>query len=114
MGEMAELAMTESSWRTQVQYSVNVTNTGKQDADDVVLGFIVPPGAGKNGVPLKFLFGFERVHVKAGETVTVFLYPALTDFAQADADGKLKTAPGTYSVHFGVAETHVHGMGYLE
>jgi pre-mRNA-splicing factor SYF2/beta-D-xylosidase 4 len=54
-----------------VSYVVNVTNTGTIDADDVVLGFIKPPGAGTNGVPLQTLFGFERVHVKAGETVQV-------------------------------------------
>ena len=28
----------------QVNYYVNVTNTGKMDADDVVLGFMTPPG----------------------------------------------------------------------
>jgi hypothetical protein len=47
-----------------VQYSVNVTNTGTVDADDVVLGFIKPPGSGTNGVPIQSLFGFERVHVR--------------------------------------------------
>jgi len=97
-----------------VQYAVNVTNTGAKDADDVVLGFLTPPGAGVNGVPLKVLFGFERVHVKAGETVTVYLYPALTEFAQVAADGKFKVTPGEYGVHFGVAETHSHGMGYVQ
>ena len=64
-----------------------MANTGSMDADDVVLGFLTPPGAGQNGVPLKTLFGFGRVHVRAGETVSVFLYPSLTDFARADADG---------------------------
>lgn len=104
----------QSTWKTEMQFSVNVTNTGNKDADDVVLGFLTPPGAGQNGVPLQALFGFERVHVKAGETVTVFLYPALTDFAQAGADGKLQALPGTYRVHFGVAETREHGMGFVE
>merc|ERR1711948_136794 len=101
----SEGLMQSSQWMSQVQYAVNVTNTGGMDADDVVLGFLTPPGAGSNGVPLKVLFGFERVHVKAGETVSVFLYPALTDFAQAGADGKLKVTPGEYGVQFGVKET---------
>ena len=34
-------------------YAVNVTNTGTIDADDVVLGFLVPPGAGTGGVALQ-------------------------------------------------------------
>ena len=33
-------------------------------------------GAGTNGLPLKRLFGFERVHVKAGQSVNVYLYVA--------------------------------------
>lgn len=36
-----------------VNYMIKVTNTGKMDADDVVLGFLVPPGAGTDGVPLQ-------------------------------------------------------------
>mmetsp|Transcript_23199 Transcript_23199/g.65835 ORF Transcript_23199/g.65835 Transcript_23199/m.65835 type:complete len:902 (+) Transcript_23199:68-2773(+) len=112
--DVLEQTAKASSWHLRVQYAVNVTNTGSMDADDVVLGFLVPPGAGKDGIPLKQLFGFERVHVKAGESVMVFLYPALTDFAQADANGKLAAMPGKYKVHFGVAETLRHGMGYVE
>ena len=56
-------------------FAVNVTNTGTVDSDDVVLGFISPPGGGTLGRPLKTLFGFERVHVKAGQTMKVWLYP---------------------------------------
>lgn len=60
--------------------------TGTVDSDDVVLGFLTPPGAGKNGVPLQTLFAFERVHVKVGETVSVLLYrwKLGTTFTQVD------------------------------
>lgn len=47
-----------------VSYAVNVTNTGSVDADEVVLGFLKPPGAGVGGTPLQTLYGFERVHLK--------------------------------------------------
>lgn len=83
------------------------------DADDVVLGFLIPPEAGKNGVPLKSLFGFERVHVKAGETVQVFLYPDLTHFSQVDRDGNLYVHEGEYQIEFGLEKTLEHGMGYI-
>merc|ERR1712096_392049 len=73
-----------------VTYVINVTNTGKVDSDDAVLGFLTPPGAGTNGTALQTLFNFKRVFVKAGQTVTV------------------------YGVHFGVKETLAHGMGYAE
>ena len=93
-----------------------VTNSGKMDADHVVLGMLKPPGAGTNGVPLQTLWGFERVHVKAGETVTVDLYPALLDgFGSVlDADGRRVARAGTYAVRFGVPEAAEKGMGFAE
>jgi len=95
-------------------YAVKVTNTGHLDADDVVLGFLTPPGAGKNGIPLQTLFGFERVHVKAGETVTVWLYPAFSDFSQSQLSGDRYALAGEYRVHFGVSATSGQGMGFAE
>ena len=97
-----------------VNYMVNVTNSGSMDADDVVLGFLVPPNAGKDGAPLQTLFGFERVHVKAGETVQVNLYPELTDFAHTMLDGTKQAVAGEWTVKFGVQETAQHGQGYAE
>jgi pre-mRNA-splicing factor SYF2/beta-D-xylosidase 4 len=97
-----------------VQYRVNVTNTGKMDSDDVVLGFIEPPNAGKDGAPLQSLFGFERVHVKAGETVSVFLYPQYSDFMRVGLEGQRSAASGEYKVRFGLRQGMQHGMGFAE
>ena len=60
------------------------------------------------------LFGFERVHVKAGQTVTVSLAAGLSDFATVGADGQHVALPGTYTAHFGVRESLQHGMGFAE
>jgi len=98
--------------RALAAYAVNVTNTGGVDSDDVVLGFLTPPGAGVDGVPLKVLFGFERVHVRAGQTETVWLYPSVADFTQADRSGQRHLAPGSYGVEFGVSEGRALGMGF--
>lgn len=94
------------------KYMVKVKNVGSVDADNVVLGFLEPPGAGKNGVPLKVLFGFERVHVPAGKDVTVKLWPSLNDFTYVNDKGERVALPGTYKVMFGVKEAS--GMGYVE
>ena len=73
------------------------------DAGDVVLGFLAPPGAGKDGVPLQTLFGFERVHVPAGQSVNVYLYPEHTDFMHTALDGTKTAAAGEWTrVHVGV------------
>jgi pre-mRNA-splicing factor SYF2/beta-D-xylosidase 4 len=95
-------------------FVVNVTNTGSVDADDVVLGFVKPPGAGQNGVPLQSLFDFSRVHVPAGQTVSVQMYPALTEYTQIDVSGTRQVLEGAYTFFFGVKETVEGGMGYAE
>ena len=97
-----------------VNYVVNVSNIGSIDADDVVLGFLVPPGAGSNGVPLQTLFGFERVHVKAGQSVSVTIYPSLTDFTHVTLQGERVPLAGEYSVRFGLKETRALGQGFAE
>lgn len=93
-------------------FYVNVTNTGTVDADDVVLGFVVPPGAGSNGVALQELFGFERVHVPAGQTVTVYIGAQGRFFTQVKEDGTRAALAGEYTVRFGVPETASKGMGF--
>jgi hypothetical protein len=95
-------------------FYVNVTNTGSVDSDDVVLGFLVPPGAGVDGVPLQELFGFERVFVPAGQTVTVYLGAQGVRFTQANKDGVRVALPGKYTVRFGVKESASLGMGFSE
>ena len=94
------------------EYIVHVTNTGEIDADDVVLGILKPPGAGVGGTPLQTLFGFERVHVKAGATVEVHLGATMRDFAFVDENGKFAETAGEYTVQFGIPETAEHGMGF--
>ena len=64
-------------------------------------------------MPIKSLFGFERVHVPAGKTVTVWIYPSATAFAHVDEDGTHRVTPGEYTVEFGVAEAADAGMGFL-
>jgi hypothetical protein len=96
-------------------YILRVSNTGNIDADDVVLGFLVPPGAGQDGVPLQMLFGFERVHVPAGQSVMVTLYPGLGEFSRTDDAGRRHALTGEYRVRFGVETAHEEGgMGYTE
>ena len=91
---------------------VNVTNTGAVDSDDVVLGFLTPPGAGQGGVPLQELFGFERVFVPAGQTVTVYLGAQGVRFTQPDTEGVRRVLRGEYGVHFGLRESASLGMGF--
>lgn len=87
--------------------SVNVTNTGSMDSDYVVLGFLTPPGAGTNGIPLSSLFGFDRVHVAVGQTVTVWLGVGARDLTRVVSVPALAREPmlGEWGLRVGVEGT---------
>jgi len=53
-----------------VDISFKVTNTGERDGDEVVQVYVSLPDA-SNPVPIKSLQGFERIHLKAGESRVV-------------------------------------------
>ena len=76
-------------------------------------GFITPPGAGQNGVPLQFLFGFQRVYVPAGQTVQVWLGVQARHLTQVTASGARVAWPGAYTVTFGLRKTASAGMGFV-
>ena len=97
-----------------VSHRVTVHNTGTLDADDVVLGFLVPPGAGTNGVALQTFFGFERVHVRAGQSETVTLNATSLAFTHANENGTRSVLHGEYVFRFGVEETRTRGQGYAK
>ena len=50
---------------------------------------------------------------KAGETKTVWLYPAATDFSAVDEHGKQHALAGEYKVEIGVEEAKEEGMGFV-
>ena len=76
---------------------IPVTNTGSMDGDEVVQVY-VKSVADVDG-PAKSLRGFERVNIKAGETVMVEL-PFEADLFNP-ATGKIEQAPGEYIVYYG-------------
>jgi hypothetical protein len=88
------------------EYRVNVTNTGVVDSDYVALGFLIPPGAGVDGMPLQTLFGFERVFIPAGQTVSVWLGVGARDLTRVteDKDGVLarRPLPGQWKLRISV------------
>ena len=81
-----------------IRHEVNVTNTGNVDSAVAVLAFSTPPGAGVNGVPLKQLFGFEKVFLRVGATATVFFGMTARDLTLVDTDGDRYVGEGTWSL----------------
>lgn len=78
-----------------IQYTVNVTNTGRMAGDEVVMGFVnsTDPDA-----PLKELFAFERIHLEPGESKIVHLSVPPSVLSLVDSNGVETVRPGMYGI----------------
>jgi beta-glucosidase len=92
--------------------SVNVTNTGKAEGDEVVLLF------GKDEIaslirPQQVLIGFKRITLKPGETKTVVLSFRLDQLAFPDLEGKWVIEKGRFTFDFAKdANTPIYTFSY--
>jgi len=88
-----------SSWKSLplADITMTITNTGTKDGDYVALGYVVPPNAGKNGNPLRYLVGFSREHdIKPGQKVTVTFPVTAHDLSLVNEEGKRDTFRGEW------------------
>ena len=85
--------------------SVKVSNTGSRDGDQAVLVYAVPPGAGVNGAPLKYLVAFDRVSVAAGASTTVSFTVPADKLLLTDAEGKKVYTTGKWTFFVDTAST---------
>jgi len=84
-----------------------VTNTGSRAGSDAVLYFVVPTDAGKNGSPLKYLAGFQRVTLGPGESTTVSFNVVARDLALVGTDGRYRTKAGDWIIQIGVGDNQI-------
>jgi beta-glucosidase len=80
--------------------SVDVTNSGKVDSDEVVQLYLSHPGV--EGAPLRALQGFKRVHLKAGEKQSV-------SFSLADRALSTVNNAGVHNIAAGEVQLWVGG-----
>ena len=83
-----------------VEVSVMVTNTGKKDGDEIVQLYIHDQAASV-ARPVKELKGFQRVHLKAGETRKVTFLITREQLEYYNAEGQRVLEPGTFDVMIG-------------
>ena len=90
---------------------VPVTNTGSVDADEVVQLYVRFPQDADG--PLKSLRGFRRVHVKAGETVTVS-FPLTEDtfMAWSEEAGDMVPRKGEWELLYGPDSSTLKTLTY--
>ncbi|HKT55714.1 MAG TPA: glycoside hydrolase family 3 N-terminal domain-containing protein [Microbacterium sp.] len=83
-----------------VDVQVTVRNTGRRDGDDVLMLFVTDEVASVTQ-PVRRLRGFRRVHVPAGESVTV-AFPLTVDDLGFWADGGTRLVePGDFTLTVG-------------
>jgi beta-glucosidase len=82
-----------------VDVSVDVTNGGDRDGDEVVQLYVTHPQ--NSGAPLRALKGFQRVHLLKGETKTLSFRLQDRGLSTVDSDGKRSIVPGKVDVWIG-------------
>ena len=82
-----------------VTAEVTVTNTGKREGDEVVQLYVTFPNV--PGAPLRALRGFQRVHLKAGQSQKVSFELKDRDLSMISEAGEPIIAEGKYSVSIG-------------
>lgn len=83
-----------------IQLSVDVTNTGAHDGDEVVQVYITDE-KGSTPRPIRELVGFKRIHLKNGERQTVEFIIEPRQLSMIDSNGDLVIEPGVFSVSVG-------------
>ncbi|MCC5928133.1 MAG: glycoside hydrolase family 3 C-terminal domain-containing protein [Cyclobacteriaceae bacterium] len=84
----------------KIQLSVEVSNAGARDGDEVVQVYIRRENA-VEALPLRSLKAFRRINLKAGETRRINFELDPADFALANESGVFTIEPGQYSVSVG-------------
>jgi len=84
----------------KITVSVDVTNTGKVDGEEVVQMY-VRDNISSYTRPVKELKGYKRVFIKAGETKTVSLEIDVESLAMYDRDYNFVVEPGDFTIMTG-------------
>ncbi len=88
-------------WRGtgEVTVTVDVTNTGAMDSDEVVQLYVSHQEVA--GAPIRSLVGFKRIHVAKGKTEKVVFKLDARALSTVDEDGGRSVVPGTVAVWVG-------------
>ncbi|TGX38319.1 glycoside hydrolase family 3 protein [Sphingomonas naasensis] len=94
-----KLSSAQVSANGSVEMSVDVTNSGARDGDEVVQLYVTHPGV--DGAPIRALQRFERVHLKRGETRRVGFTLDSRALSVVGVDGARRVSPGRVDLWIG-------------
>jgi beta-glucosidase len=93
----------EQATNKEILLSIDVTNTGKMDGDEVTELYMKSAKDDFQNT-IRTLVGFERTFLKAGETKTISFKVQPKQLAQINADVKMEVNPGDYTFSVGGAQ----------
>ena len=111
--EYSNLAISRRGESAAFSISVDVTNTGERDGEEVVQLYLHDDQA-STVQPVLQLKAFERVYIKRGETRTVSFSLTADDLTIVDANMQRVVEPGTFTVSVGAASDDIRLHGRLE
>jgi beta-glucosidase len=106
----ADVAAAEVSWSSAVVTSVQVSNTGDRDGDEVVQLYVRDPRATVTR-PVLELKGFVRVGLGAGEAATVTFETPVGQLGFYDRDLAYVIEPGEIEVFVGTSSADLVAAG---
>lgn len=96
-----------------VEVSCNVTNTGEYDGAEVVQLYVCDLVSSVT-TPVKALKGFEKVHLRRGETKRVTMHIAADDLKLWNQEMQFVLEPGEFEVYVGSSSEDVRLQGSFE
>jgi beta-glucosidase len=94
------LVQTPSTSHDPVRVSVEVTNTGNREGDEVAQLYI-RQNTSSVETPERSLKGLSRIHLQSHETKTVIFIVPQSELAIWNAEGRWVTEPGTFTLWAG-------------
>ena len=95
-----QVAPSAAAAGTSVNVQVEVTNAGSREGDEVVQVYVTDIAASV-AVPGRSLAAFKRVHIGAGQTVSVGFTLGAMAFSIVDATGRRIVEPGDFAITAG-------------
>lgn len=95
-----QVAVHSAPAKITVDVNVDISNTSARDGDEVAQLYLHPVASSVE-TPEKALRGFERMHIKAGETQTVHFRLGPGELAVFNEHGQWAVEPGSYDVMVG-------------
>jgi len=95
----ARVSPTRTDSAQLVTVSVDVTNDGGMDSDEVVQLYLSRPGMAET--PIRALVGFQRLHIPNGETLQVSFTLSARDLSTVAPNGERRIVPGKVDLWIG-------------